>query len=332
MGEQDNVWKEIIDGYFPQFIEFFFPPIFAEIDWSKPYETLDKELEKIVRDSEIGRRLVDKLVKVWLKGGQAICLLIHIEVQGYPDVTFEERMYIYNYRIFDRYKMQVISLAVLTDPDPDFRPKAYRQEFWGFRLEFEFPIIKLLDYNRDWAALEANLNPFAIMVMAQLKVIELRKAKTSELLNWKLRLVRMLYQRGYERQEIINLFRFIDWLVKLPIELEQQFQDELRKEEGEKMPYVSTIERWAAERAHQEGLEQGLEQGREEGREDGKLNLLLSLIRHKVGELEPASEERVRQLGSSQWDELSVALFEFSTQADLQNWLEKRLPSQPEPN
>ncbi len=318
MGEQDNVWKEIIDSYFPQFMEFFFPNIYVEIDWSKPYEFLDKELEKIVRDSEIGRRLVDKLVKVYLQGGEAVCLLIHIEVQGYTDIKFEERMFIYYYRIFDRYEERVISLAVLADPDPNFRPSQYRQNYWGFELAFRFPVIKLLDYNRRWAELEANLNPFAVVVMAQLKVIELRGA--TELLSWKLRLVRMLYERGYERQEILELFRFIDWLVKLPVELEQQFQDEIRKEEGDKMPYVTTIERWATER--------GLAQGREEG----KITLLLTLIGHKFGPLVPEMEARVRQLAGNQLDELSLALFEFINQADLQAWMESQSSTQPKPN
>jgi len=39
----------------------FFSDIHAEIDWNKGYEFLDKELEKIVRDAERGRRIADNL-------------------------------------------------------------------------------------------------------------------------------------------------------------------------------------------------------------------------------------------------------------------------------
>ncbi len=319
MNEQDNVWKELLDYYFPQFMAFFFPAIDKDIDWRQPYEFLDKELEKLVRDSEIGRRLVDKLVKVYLNDGKSACLLIHIEVQGYSDIKFEERMYIYHYRIFDRYQEEVVSLAVLTDGDARFRPTNYQQTRWGFELTFRFPIIKLLDYNSQWETLEADPNPFAVVVMAQLKVLELRGA--NELLAWKLRLVRMLYQRGYERQDILELFRFIDWLVRLPIELEQQFQDEIRQEEGAKMPYVTSIERMGMER----GLAEGLEKGREEGQLEGKLSLLLRQFGFKLGPLSSEVEASIRSLTSLQLDDLSLAWLEFKDPSELSSWLEAQV-------
>ena len=49
-----------------------------------------------------------------LEGAEA-WVLVHIEVQGDEDADFAKRMYIYNYRIFDRYDRRVASLAVLTD-------------------------------------------------------------------------------------------------------------------------------------------------------------------------------------------------------------------------
>ena len=44
---QDNLWKEVLDFYFKEFMAFFFPTIYQDIDWNKKYEFLDKELEKI---------------------------------------------------------------------------------------------------------------------------------------------------------------------------------------------------------------------------------------------------------------------------------------------
>ena len=62
--EYDSPWKLTLERYFPAFLEFFFPHVYAQIDWAKGYEFLDKELQKIVRDADLGRRLVDALVKV----------------------------------------------------------------------------------------------------------------------------------------------------------------------------------------------------------------------------------------------------------------------------
>ena len=62
----DDPWKEALEQYFQAFIAFFFVEAHHEIDWSRGYEFLDKEFQQIVREAEIGKRFVDKLVKVWL--------------------------------------------------------------------------------------------------------------------------------------------------------------------------------------------------------------------------------------------------------------------------
>lgn len=65
----------MLDLFFKDAIEFFFPKAHAQIDWARGYEFLDKELQKITADAAIGRRVVDKLVKVWLKTGQELWVI-----------------------------------------------------------------------------------------------------------------------------------------------------------------------------------------------------------------------------------------------------------------
>ncbi|MCJ8281427.1 hypothetical protein [Calothrix rhizosoleniae] len=65
-------------------------------------------------------------------------------------------------------------------------------------------------------------------------------------LQWKLRIVRILFAKGYKREQIIGLFRFIDWVMMLPEELANNFKTELRREEEAGiMRYVTSIERLA---------------------------------------------------------------------------------------
>lgn len=67
--DYDSPWKDILEKFFPDFLEFFFPAIHMEIDWKRSYEFLDKEFQQITKDAVQGRRLTDKLVKVWRKDG-----------------------------------------------------------------------------------------------------------------------------------------------------------------------------------------------------------------------------------------------------------------------
>jgi len=243
MVDKDSVWKEAIETYFHDFFEFFFPHIAGDIDFGKGYEFLDKEIKRILREAGTGKRYADILVKVYLRDGQEEWLLIHIEVQGYGDKEFSERMFVYNYRIFDRYRKEIISLAILTDPSPGLRPERYETARWGFRHLFEFPIVKLIDYKRRWEELEKGDNPFALIVMAYLKEIE-TNGDIDNRLFWKITLVKKLYSKGYKKEDILLLYRFIDWLILLPDEYNEDFHEEITKyEEEKKMPFITTAER-----------------------------------------------------------------------------------------
>lgn len=113
MSEFDGPWKEALEAYFERFMAFFFPQAHRAIDWLRGYEMLDQELQQIAPEAEHGRRVVDKLVKVWRTGGAEEWVLVHIEVQSQEEADFAWRMYVYHYRIFDRYNRRIASFAVL---------------------------------------------------------------------------------------------------------------------------------------------------------------------------------------------------------------------------
>jgi hypothetical protein len=246
--DYDSPWKDFIELYFRDFLKFFFPEIEADIDWDKPFRFLDKELQKVVRDAGIPRHYADKLVQVYRRNGEEALVVCHIEVQGEKEDEFEARMFRYNYRLGDRYNCPVVSLAIIADLNKEWRPTSLHTSLWGCSTDFKFPIVKLLDYQDDWEALEASRNPFAVVVMAHLKTKETHN-KPEERKTWRYHLTTMLYDQGYGEQAILDLDNFLDWLMDLPEELEKQFQIELKAfEEARQMKYVTTIERMAEER------------------------------------------------------------------------------------
>jgi hypothetical protein len=93
----------------------------------------------------------------------------------------------------------------------------------------------------------------------------------------KLGLVKRLFERAYSRRDVLELFRFLDWVLALPAELARPFQLEvaaLAKERN--VPYITSIERLAL----QDGRAQGLAQGRTEGRADAVLDVLAARFEH----------------------------------------------------
>jgi hypothetical protein len=219
-----------------------------------------KELQKVVHDSATGKRLADKLVKVWLASGMEAWLLIHVEVQGRPEKSSARRMYQYNYRIFDRYGREVISLAVLTDRKTPYCGSSEVRR-WGFEQSFRFPVVNLNSFRREMGRLLKDRNPFSPVVLALLKEQEARGP--SDLARWKVRLVRLLFQRGYGRKDIMELLRSIDWILVLPPEKELKVGVKIERIERlyreKSMPYVTSWERLGIEKGLEQGLEQGLE-------------------------------------------------------------------------
>ncbi len=198
-------------------------------------------------------------------------------------------------REVDRHKKQVISLAVLADEDTNWRPSSYNYQLGGCRVSLEFPVAKLLDYEADWESLEQSTNPFSIVVMAHLRTKATNRNPESRL-QWKLSLVRSLFERGYDREYILGLFRFIDWVMVLPEELANNFKTELRSyEEVNRMRYVTSIERLAKAEGIQEGIQEGIEQGILQNARDS----VIEVLETRFGEVPGSIVEVVNQLDES---------------------------------
>lgn len=321
----DSPWKDVLDLFFESCVEFFFPPAHAQIDWSRGFEFLDKELQKITADAALGRRVVDKLVKVWLKSGEELWVLLHIEVQGQRETGFEERVYVYHFRLFDRFHAPVATFVILTDEEENWRPTGYATELLGTEVSFKFSAVKLLDYSQQWAELEKSANPFAVVVQGHLTAQRTRGDARARL-QQKLALSKRLYERGFSKQQIIGLYRFLDWVLALPEDLAAEFDDKLSEfEEERKMRYVTSIERRGIEKGRQEGLQKGLKAG--------VIGVILRLLQRRFGPLDEATQAHIRALPLEQLEELSEELLDFSAPADLAIWLQQHpLPIQPATN
>jgi Putative transposase, YhgA-like len=267
--DYDSPWKSELQVFLQPFLEFYFPDITADIDWPCGYDALDKELQKIARRAKIGKRLADKLFKVWLKDGGERWLLIHVEVQTDYDQAFAERMFHYNVAAYQMYNKDVVGVAALCDDRPDWRPTSFHYGMWGCKTEVVFRIAKLIDYADQGAELEAGANIFGPITLATCKAIETRNDPAARG-RWKLHLVKWFHKLKLPREHLRMLFDVLDYMMTLPEEFERIFEAEVAKiEEEEQMRYVNSIERAILKREREAGLEEGIEKGREEGIEKG---------------------------------------------------------------
>ncbi len=297
MGEnmsEDGAWKEVLTHLFREFMEFFFPDIAAKIDFTCGYKFLDKEFQQIVRGAETGRRIVDKLVQVCFRNGEKKWILIHIEVQGEREKDFAERMFIYRNRIYDVYRQDVISLAVLTDRSPTYRPNRYVSECCGCRVIFEFPLVKIIDYIPEEVEKKVKDNSFALGVLAYLRTLETEETYEDRY-RWKREFLIRLYELGMRRETIAALFQFIEWIMKLPEEMDTQLIDEIYKiEEEKKVSIISIVEK----RGYEKGIKEGIRQGELKGKQKVLRKVILDVLELKFQQVSEEIREAVKHIES----------------------------------
>ncbi len=293
--DMDSDWKDVIEDFTEDFFRFYLPEMHRKIDFAQGVKFLDKELNEIISDSDNVRREADRLLEVRLKDGRKEWILIHIEVQGSRESGFSERMYVYNYRTFDKYRRKVVSIALLIDGSPGFRPDRFRSELFGCEVRFTYPVIKLLDF--DHPELEKADNLFAVITRVQLAKIK-SENDPDKRYSFRLDLTKELYSREYSKEQIIRLYRFIDYVLKLPEPEALQFNKEMKLfEEAQTMPYMSTIERMAREKGLLQGIQQGMSEGVEQGRTRGQLEkaqeAVLEVLEVRFGNVPFAMKEEI---------------------------------------
>jgi hypothetical protein len=145
--------------------------------------------------------------------------------------------------------------------------------------------------------------------MTHLKAQETRRNE-SERKQWKLTLIKRLYEQGYDRSAILNLFTFVDWLLILSNEAKIEFWQELRTyEEERQMPYITSVEQI------------GYDRGQEDGAQRQARSLLVRLLNYKFRSIPDRIFTQINTLSIAQLEDLSEALLDFQSIADLTTWL-----------
>lgn len=304
----DSPWKEALEHFLPAVLVLLFPDVHAAIDWTHPIAFRDTELREVVRGAASGPTQVDKLVEVGLLEGESVWILLHIEVQSQADATFTARMNQYHARLVDRFECEVVSLAILGDESARWRPTRYTWGRLGCRQVFEFPTVKLHDFRARRAELAASDNPFVLVLEAHLGAQDTRGDAEARK-GVKTGLLRRLLARGFSQQDILEIFRLINWLLELPPELEQAFRREAAEIEREgQVAYVTSFERLSRAEGHAEG--------REEGQVEGKRDALRRVVETKFGSVPEPWARRIAALDTV--DALNALLVKVATASSLE--------------
>lgn len=246
--DHDGLYKELLRVFFREFMELFFVEAAEQIDFAH-VEFLSEE---VVVDIAGGvRKRLDILVKTRLKG-EEMFILVHTEPQSYYEKEYPERMFIYAARLYEKYRLRVLPIALLSH-----RRKVEEPDGFGWSLpflnvlQFRYYRLQLRKYN--WREFIQSDNPVAAALLSSMDY------NNEEKVQLKVEFVRMMMRLELDPAKAAMLTAFFDTYLPLKKEEHKQVQEEIRRIYGEG-GYVMKLESGWAKLAREEGREEGKEE------------------------------------------------------------------------
>jgi hypothetical protein len=299
MIDHERLFKELLTTFFGEFIELFLPEVATYLEGDS-IEFLDKEVFTNVTAGE--RYEADLIVKTQFQGQKSF-FLIHVENQAQHQTNFGKRMFRYFSRLSEKFDLPVYPVVVFSYNSPKTpEPNVYQVGFPNkVVLQFNYDVIQLNQLN--WRDFVQQPNPVASALMAKMNI------EPSDRRRVKLECLRLLATLRLDPAKMQLISGFIDTYLRLSSEEERLLQADIaRIEPTEQEVIMRIVTSW---------MEEGIEQGKQEE----ALSLVLRLLPRRIGAVVPALQQRIQQLSQAQLEDLAEALLDFSSAADLEDWL-----------
>lgn len=169
----DEAFKKLLQTFFKEFIELFFPELDRVLDHSQTRFLMQELLVDIVGQES---RDLDLLLETKYTELDAY-VLIHFEPQSYKEADFHERMFIYFSRLFERHRKEhklIIPIAIFTADDVKNEPDTLSMVIPAHSI-LHFQFLKVELRNNHWRQFIESDNPVAAALLAKMGYNEREK-------------------------------------------------------------------------------------------------------------------------------------------------------------
>ncbi|NJL39753.1 MAG: DUF4351 domain-containing protein [Leptolyngbyaceae cyanobacterium RM2_2_4] len=291
MIDHDRLFKELLTTFFVEFLELFLPDIASTIDQNSIRFLPQEYLADLTSGED---KMIDLLVEV-KQLGEDVGFLVHVEAQSYSQSDFARRMFFYFARLYQKYVQKIYPIVIFSFDEPRrSEPQSHSVELPGLKvLEFNFAAIQLNRLN--WRDFLNQQNPVAAALMAKMQIAPADRPKV------KAECLRILTTLRLDAAKTRLISGFVDTYLRLTKAEEQLFAEEIGKLDAVEQERVMEIRTSWGEQAER--------------------SLILRLLKRRVGEVPESLITQIESLPIEQLEALGEALLDFSSMADLENWL-----------
>src|SRR5699024_7644210 len=147
----DRLFKQLIEAFFEEFLEVFFPDIHEQIDF-KEITYLSEETCTYDED----KRVLDLVVEVKWKETD-VAIVVHIEPQSYRQSDFNVRMFKYYGLLFNKLNKPIIPIAIFSY-DENWEKDVFQIKFSDWEV-VRFNYLTLHVTKQNWHHFIKKVNP-----------------------------------------------------------------------------------------------------------------------------------------------------------------------------
>ena len=263
----DRLFKQLIESFFVEFIDLFFPQVSCLMD-KKQIAFLQQEVITDVQDQE--QHVVDILVKTRLADEEGI-ILIHIENQAQRRPDYNRKMFKYFARLHEKHQKKILPIVVYGHNTNLTETDNYQVAFSFMKvLEFKYLLLQLK--KMPWRNYINSRNPVAAALIHKMNYAEKEKIAV------KIEFTRMLVNMSLDVARSTLLTAFMEKYLTLTEQEEKIFEtrvkEELTLEEVKEMEQITTSYH---EKGRLKGRAEGKREGKLEGQMEGKVEKALEV-------------------------------------------------------
>jgi predicted transposase YdaD len=284
----DQLFKQLLNTFFSEFLEAFFPEVHRSIDFSS-LKPLSEEMFTDLIEGE--NRRADIIIETKLKDEETL-IIIHVEPQSYGQPNFHERMYHYFSLLYNRYRKPILPIAIFSYDQKRTEHNQFTVTFPFFHvLTFQFLMLELKKMN--WRSYIHTNNPVAAALLSKMEYSDKEKVQVKK------EFLRMLVKMELNsaKAELINGF-FETYLTLNNSEEEELMKEIKQLDPQESEPIFKLPNSWR-EKGREEGIQRGIAEGIQKEKRQTALEMLreglsVNLIA-KVTKLDPSEIEELRR-------------------------------------
>ena len=212
--DHDRWFKELITTFFEEFILAFFPDVYEHLDFQHVTFLNQEVFTDVIKGD---KRTVDLLVETKLKGKNSL-IIIHIEPQSTYQKEFNDRMFIYFSRLYEKYRLPIVPIAIFSYDKVKSEKNSFTIDF-PFKNVLSFQFFTLQLKQKNWRDFVKHPNPVALALLGKMGY------EPEEKVRIKVEFLRMLVQLRLDPARQTLVHGIFEKYHKLSVNEEQQLND-----------------------------------------------------------------------------------------------------------